>query len=280
MELDELRYSKQGRVAEIVLHRPERLNAISGRRGGTRDQILWALVDAETDPAIGAVVLRGAGPAFCGGGDLTGRDRREEPIDEFDFLLHADAFHERLRSSRLPVIAAVHGYCLGAGVTLAASCDLVVAADDSLFGFPEGRVGLVGASALVSVIGRQWSKFLMLTGELLDAEQARSIGLVLAVEPSERLVERVLDLAVRIGGMPREATLLNRRAIDAAADVAGDAASRIVARAHDAITLSMASVATAPDGRRFRDILDSEGMAGLKAARAQQYTEPWLQDRT
>lgn len=280
MDFDELRYAKHGAVAEIVIDRPDVLNAISARPGGTRDQILSALVAAEGDAEIGCVVLRGAGKAFSAGGDLTGNARREQPIDDFEFLERADRFHERLRASTVPVIAAVHGYCLGAGLALAASCDLVIASDDARFGFPEGRIGLVGATAVVGVIGRQWAKYLMLTGELLDAEQARAIGLVLTVEPSARLVERAMDLASRIARMPRVAATLNRRAIDAVADASGDAAGRHAARAHDAVTLSMAGEAIAPDGRRFRDVLDDEGMAGMKAARAAQYTEQWLRDET
>lgn len=276
MDLDELRYAKQGAIAEIVLNRPEVLNAISARPGGTRDQIMWALSDAESDESIGCVVLRGEGSAFCGGGDLTGNTPRERPIDDMEFLERADQIHDHLRGSRLPVLAAVHGYCLGAGVSLAAACDVVIAADDARFGFPEARIGLVGASPVVGLIGRQWAKFLMLTGELLSAEQARAIGLVLAVEPAGELVDRVMNLADRIARMPREGILLNRRAIDAVADAAGDADGRRAALAHDAITLSMAGEATAPDGRRFRAILDTEGMAGLKAARAAQYTEGWL----
>ena len=278
MELDELQYAKQDGVAEIVLDRPEVLNVLSARPGGTRDQILWALADAEADPAIGCVVLRGVGAAFCAGGDLTGAERRDLPIDDLAFLEQVDRFHDRIRASTLPFIAAVHGYCLGAGVSLAASCDLVIAADDARFGFPEGRIGLIGATAFVGVIGRSWAKYLMLTGELLSAEQARAIGLVLTVEPGAELVDRVLDLAHRVARMPRAAALLNRRAIDAAADASGEAAGRRAARAHDAITLSMAGEAAAPDGRHFRAILDDEGMAGLKAARATQYTEPWLRD--
>jgi enoyl-CoA hydratase/carnithine racemase len=152
----------------------------------------------------------------------------------------------------------------------------VIAADDLQMGFPEGRIGLVGASAVVAVIGRQWAKFLMLTGEMLDARQAQAIGLVLAVEPAAELLERGTDLAQRIARMPREAALLNRRTIDTVADAAGEAAGRAAARAGDATTLGMAGNAQAPDGRSFRSIIEAEGMAGMKAARAQQYSEPWL----
>ena len=157
-----------------------------------------------------------------------------------------------------------------------ASCDLVVAAEGARFGYPEGRLGLVGASAIVPVVGRQWAKFLMVTGELLTARQACAIGLVLAVEPDDRLHERAHDLAARIARMPRHAVMLNRRTIDAVADAGGDAAGRVAALAHDTVTASMAGLATAPDGRTFRSILDESGVEGVKVAQRQQFSEPWL----
>ena len=179
----------------------------------------------------------------------------------------------------MPTIAAVHGYCLGAGVLLAAACDLVIAADDARFGFPEGRIGLVGASPLAPLIGRQWTKFLMMTGELITAEQARQLGLVLTVEPAGELQDRVLDLADRIARMPTTGVAANRRTIDAVADAAGDSAARAARAAaveHDAQTLAVADHASAPDGRTFRSIVDAEGIEGLKRARAEQYDAPWL----
>jgi enoyl-CoA hydratase/carnithine racemase len=118
----------------------------------------------------------------------------------------------------------------------------------------------------------------MLTGELLTAHQARDIGLVLAVEPDDDLQPRARDLALRIARMPKDAVLLNRRTIDAVADASGEAAGRVAALAHDTVTASMAAHATAPDGRTFRSIIDTEGMQGMKAARQAQYAEPWLRD--
>ena len=103
-----------------------------------------------------------------------------------------------MRDARLPVVAAVHGYCLGAALQLVASCDLVVASEDARFGLPEGRIGLVGAGPLVPIVGRQWAKFLILTGELIDAARAREIGLVFAVEPDDEQLERARDLARRL----------------------------------------------------------------------------------
>jgi enoyl-CoA hydratase/carnithine racemase len=274
MELDEITYEVQGDVAIIALDRPATLNAISGRPGGMRDQILEALRRAATE--AGCVVLRGNGRAFCGGGDLTGNAARETLAEHREFLLTASRFHEQVTASGVPTIAAVHGHCLGAGLLLAAACDLVISADDASFGFPEGRLGLVGATSLTTLLGRQWAKFLMLTGEPITARRAEALGLVLTVEPADEMQARALDLAARIARMPREAVRLNRRAIDAAAEAAGDAAARAAAVDGDANTLDASARASAPDGRTFRSIIAAEGMAGMKQARALQYSEPWL----
>jgi enoyl-CoA hydratase/carnithine racemase len=116
----------------------------------------------------------------------------------------------------------------------------------------------------------------MMTGESLTAAQARDLDIVLRVEPDDVMHERALDLGTRIARMPREGVELNRRAINAVADASGDAAGRVAALAHDTVTLSMAALATAPDGRTFRSIIETEGMRGLKAARENQFSEPWL----
>jgi enoyl-CoA hydratase/carnithine racemase len=247
MDLDEIAYDKADGVAEIALDRPAQRNPISARPGGTRDQILWALADAEDDPDIGCVLLRGEGAAFSSGGDLTGNTPRETAYEHQEFFERA-----------------------------VASCDLVIASEDTRFGLPEGRIGLVGAGPLVPIIGRQWAKFLILTGELIDAARAREIGLVFAVEPADELLERSRDLARRVTRLPREAAILNKRTVDAVADAAGDAAGRIAGAAHAIVTLSHSARATAPDGRTFREIIDTEGVEGMKNARAAQYDTPWL----
>lgn len=276
MDLDDIVYEKADGVAEVVLNRPAQRNPISARPGGTRDQILWALADAEDDSSMGCVLLRGEGPAFSSGGDLAGNAPRETAFEQQEFVERSEAFHARLRDARIPVVAAVHGYCLGAALQLVASCDLVVASEDARFGVPEGRIGLVGAGPLVPIVGRQWAKFLILTGELIDAARAREIGLVFAVERDDELLERARDLARRLTRLPREASLLNKRNVDAVADAAGDAAGRVADTAHAVITLSNSAHATAPDGRTFRQIIDTEGLDGMKRARAAQYDTPWL----
>jgi enoyl-CoA hydratase/carnithine racemase len=276
VELDEIRYEKSNGVASITLDRPNKLNAISARAGGTRDQIIWALSNAESDPDVGSVLLSGAGRGFSSGGDLSGNARRQTAFEHQAFLENAEAFHRRLRDARLPVVVAVHGVCFGAALSMVVACDFVIAAESARFSLPEGRIGLVGATALVPVVGRQWSKFLMLTGEEIGADRAREIGLVLTVEPDDQLMDRARDLAGRLARLPKEAVLLNKRALDAVADAAGDAAGRVAAQAADAVTLANSGRATAPDGRSFREIIDNEGMSGIKDAQAAQYDAAWL----
>lgn len=275
MELDEITYTAGDGFAEIVLSRPDSLNPISARPGGTRDQIIWALAEAEADDAVRAVVLRGSGRAFSAGGDLAGNRPRESAAGQQQFMEQSQRFHAGIRSCPLPLIAAVHGYCLGAGLALVGSCDFVIAADSARFGVPEGRIGLIGATPLVPVIGRQWAKFLIMTGELIDASQACRIGLALTVVPERILIKHCRDLAARLARMPPEAVTLNKRAIDAAAD-AVELPGSVAGQAHDVITLSNSAGAAAPDGRTFRQILDSEGVAGIKRARQQQWQAPWL----
>ncbi len=280
MPSDEIALSIADGVGEIVLNRPDQLNPISARAGGTRDQIVSALEQCESDPSVGCVLIRGAGNAFSAGGDLTGNARRETLAEQRAFVAAADAFHRRVRKATVPVIAAVHGYCLGAALNLALACDFVIAGEGASFGLPEGRIGLVGAAPLVPVVGSRWATFLMITGELIDARTARQIGLVLVVERDDELLDRTRDLAGRIARMPRQAVRLNRLTIDAVASAGGDPARRSAALDGDAVTLAASAGAAAPDGRSFTEIIAAEGIAGLKAARQQQYREPWLRRDT
>lgn len=260
----------------ITLARPDKLNVLGMGPGSTRDEIARALGCADSDSAIGAVLLVAEGDAFCAGGDLTGVAPATTPLDEHVFGEQILAFFAAFRAMHKPVIAGVHGLCLGAGLGMLAQCDLVIAADSARFGLIEGRIGHPGASELVPVIGAQWAKFLILTGELIDSATAASIGLVLTVEPADELQERVFDLARRIAALPPEGVLLNKASIDAMTDVMGRLSGRLVGRAIDVTTKGMAKYAKAPDGRTFDEIMRGEGLSGLKAARDKQFTGSWL----
>ena len=276
-----MQYSIDAGVAHIVLDRPERLNALDFGTGSLRVQVLEALADADRNDAVGAIVIRGAGRAFCAGGDLDlvveGSSSRPPTIDdERRFMEMVANFDERVRRTSTPVLAAVHGLCLGTAVSLVAQCDFVVAARDARFGLIEGRIGHPGAAELVPIVGVAWAKFLILTGEIIDARLAQQIGLVLAVVEPDELVDRVSDLAGRIALMPRESVIMNKATVNAIADAGGRAAGRITGLPHEVITRTASWLATAPDGRRFADILRDSGVEGMKRARDQQYRDPWL----
>lgn len=276
---DHILYQVENEIAHLVLNRPDKLNALGIGPGSSRDEIARALTIASEDEAVGCVLIRAAGRAFCAGGDLNrigDQANSDTARDNQIFNESVICFNETVRRVRKPVIAAVHGLCLGSAMGFVAQCDFVIAADTARFGLVEGRIGHPGASDLVPVIGAAWTKYLIFTGEIIDAKRAERIGLLLAVEPEEVLLERAVDLAERMARMPREALHLNKACIEGVLESSGRAAGRIAGRAHDAITKTMSPAAKAPDGRFFEDILRAEGIEGLKSARAQQYASPWL----
>ena len=271
---EHIAYVVQNNVGHIILNRPDKLNAIADQ---TREEIVAALTMASEDAGIGCVLIRGEGRSFCAGGDLGGAGAAAVTLEDTQRLNERImAFNATIRTTPKPVIAAVHGLCLGTAMGFVAQCDFVIAADDTRFGLIEGRIGHPGATDLVPVIGSAWTRYLIYTGEMIDAARAEKIGLVLTVEPAAELLSRATDLAERLARMPREALGLNKAAIEAVLETAGRAAGRLAGRERDAITKTRASEARAPDGRTFEDILRDEGMAGMKAARGLQYSENWL----
>ncbi len=269
-------YHVQDGVAHVRLNRPDKLNVLGFGPDGSRAEILAALQRADADPSVGAILVSAEGREFCAGGDLTGAPPTDTPYDVAEMVAEIDRFHAGIRAVRKPVVAAVHGLCLGAGLGMLAQFDLVVAAEDARFGLVEGRIGHPGATELVPLIGPAWAKFLILTGELVGAPVAERIGLVLAVVAPDALSVRAGDLATRIAATPREAAILNKAAVNATADAMGRADGRAAGRTRDMVTVSNARYAEAPDGRRFADILATEGVTGLKAARDSQFTGSWL----
>jgi enoyl-CoA hydratase/carnithine racemase len=265
-------------VTTLTLNRPERLNAL-----GTdmRAQLVAAVERADADEQVRCIVLTGAGRAFSAGADL--KEGGPVPHGEGALAWHRflEAAHPAdvaidVRSVHKPVIAAVNGACYGAGMLLAAECDLLVAAESAVFGMLEARMGSGGSTALPFLIGAQWTRYLMYTGETIDAGRARDIGLVLEVVPDAELADRVHDLAVRIASMPPLQVLFSKRQTDGTLALMGRLANEVFSVPNQAILNSLAEEARAPDGRRLLDILDEEGLAALKEARDGAHREPWL----
>jgi enoyl-CoA hydratase/carnithine racemase len=269
-------YRVHAGVAHIVLNRPEKLNAMGVGPGSNRAELVAAMELADTDPGVGAILVSAAGRAFCAGGDLVGVVPAVTALEHQRFIEQIAVANARVRNVHKPTVAAVHGMCLGSGMGLMAQFDLVIAGADARFGLIEGRIGHPGSTELVPLIGAAWAKYLMLTGEIIDATRAQQIGLVLQVEPVESLVARCVDLAERLARLPREAAELNKASINAMNDAMGRGVGTAIGRAFDVATRTMSIDSRAPDGRRFDEILQQEGMQAMKAARDQQYGSPWL----
>ncbi|OGL14493.1 MAG: enoyl-CoA hydratase, partial [Candidatus Rokubacteria bacterium RIFCSPLOWO2_12_FULL_71_19] len=196
------------RVAMLTLNRPERLNAMSR---SMMDAMLEALPRLAEDPAVGVVVLTGAGRGFCSGGDVKAMAEGAE-FGDMGLEDKAQALRGRMEVSRWlhempkPTIAMVRGAAAGAGLSMALACDLRVAADSARFGTAFARVGYSGdfggSYFLTQLVGTAKARELYFTADLLDAQQALALGLVNRVVPDSQLEEQTLALASRLARGP------------------------------------------------------------------------------
>ncbi|MER6668190.1 enoyl-CoA hydratase/isomerase family protein [Amycolatopsis japonica] len=241
-------YALDDGIAVIWLDRPERLNAVVAE---LVDDLLEAL-DAAAKSDARAVVLAGRGRAFCAGHDL------KEPTPEGDSRPRLDRLQDvtrRLRGLRQPVIAAVHGYAIGAGAEFAMGCDLILAAEDAVFAFPEVSLGLsvTGAASrlLPLLVGPLKAKELLLLGERVSGTEAYELGLVNAAVPADDLMDTALAWAAKIASHPAAAATMAKRALDSGIDSSLDAALELEV-SHALITEHSAEVAASSEAFRSR----------------------------
>ncbi len=205
---------RHGAVALLRLNRPEALNALSDELLGALGA---ALDEVETSAGVRCIVLCGAGRAFAAGADVAGlRDLSAEDV----LAGERGARWQRLRATRVPVIAAVHGWCLGGGCELALTCDIVLAAENARFGLPETGLGLIpgagGTQRLPRAAGRSLALEVILGGRTLSAREALQHGICSRVVAPEALEREALALAARIAGRPALAIRLAREAVQLA----------------------------------------------------------------
>jgi len=209
--LQHIRVDHEGDVATVVVDRPDVHNALSDQ---TIFELTHAFVHLGSDAAVRFVVLRGAGKHFSAGADLTymraiahqGRDANVAGAYALADMLAA------IRDCPKPVVARVHGACMGGGVGLVAACDIAVAAEDAKFALSEAKLGIVPAVISPFVlprIGVAAARELFLTAEVFDAERARAIGLVSRVVPAALLDAAVAEriAALRVAGPEAQATV-------------------------------------------------------------------------
>jgi 2-(1,2-epoxy-1,2-dihydrophenyl)acetyl-CoA isomerase len=201
-----------GGVAELVLNRPDKMNAMN--LAMVHD--IAESLDAIEQAGARALLVRGEGRAFCSGRDLDDAD----PLHEDGEAVLRDVFNpliERMAGVAVPTIAAVHGACLGTGLGLAMACDIVYAADDARIGSPFARIGAVldsGAhEAFVSRVGPHRALELVYTGRLLSGREAEQWGLVNRSVAGADLLRRTRELAASIGRGPTAAFLESKRLV-------------------------------------------------------------------
>ena len=252
--------------ARITLNRPEKLNALSIQ---VQEELNHALWEADNDNRVHTVILRGAGRAFSAGYDLTPRPLAERDPDDhtregrsFDDDAWRMEQGQRLRMAifdmHKPVIAQIHGYCVAGGTDVALLCDMIIAADDTLIGFPPARAqGALPNNMWLYNVGPQWAKRLMLSGDFVTGADAAKIGLVLKAVPLDLLEQEVEGLADRLSMIDTELLSANKRIINIGLEIMGARTLQRIATENDARAHLAPSVAEF--GARSRE-------QGLKAA--------------
>lgn len=226
MQLENVLYETRDRIATLTLNRPEKLNALNL---ALQLDIVAALKEAEADPDVRVIVIKGEGRAFCAGYDLSGGSEGVVSAGRLSAVDDAAQLDDILRrllviwDLKKPVIAQVHGMCLAGGTQLALICDLTIAAEDATFGIPQLPVGigfvlpfwtwLIGPKRARQIFYRIGSK--------ITAQQALEWGMITSVVPAGELSAKVRETALEIADTPPEILLLAKRAINETQDIQG-----------------------------------------------------------
>lgn len=193
-------YAKDGVVATLTLNRPDRLNAVSLP---LYEAMTAALQDLADDRSVRAAVVTGAGRAFCAGADLKSHGAEEPTADERRrYVWTAQRASYLIQTCPKPVVAAVNGHAIGAGLELALACDFIIVANDAKLRLPEATLGtFVGGGSVTTLparVGVARAKELVLLGEFFSGEEAAAMGLANRAVPTDRVVETALEWARRL----------------------------------------------------------------------------------
>jgi len=198
-------------VLLLQMNRPQKLNALSLELLGALQQ---ALENAEHDAAVGCVILTGNGRAFCAGADIAEMNERGIAAYEDPRRLAAQ---DAITAFPKPLIAAINGYALGGGLELAMMCDILLAADTARFGLPEINLGAFpgdgGTQRLPRLVGKYLAMQMILTGEPIDAAEARRIGLAGEITAADELLPRATAIAAVIAAKSPSATRRAKQAV-------------------------------------------------------------------
>jgi enoyl-CoA hydratase len=211
------------RVRRLTLNRPEKRNALNNR---LRGELFESLRAADADPAVSVTIIRGAGPSFSAGYDLSADNRVEQPYYSAggpgQWSRHVVEGWFAIWDLAKPVIAQVHGYCLAGGSELATACDVVFVADDAQIGYPPVR--LMSPPDMQYhpwLVGMRRAMELMLTGDAMSGREAAEWGFATRAFPAGELEARTLEFAERAAKIPTELQQLNKRSVHRAMEIMG-----------------------------------------------------------
>ena len=211
----ELRLEVADRVATITLDRPDALNALTVP---LKEELLAAFLRVGSDRAVRAVVLTGAGRAFCAGQDLLERLEPGAAPLEIELRERYNPLILAMRTIEKPIIGAINGVAAGAGASLAFACDLRIASESASFVLAFGQVGLVPDSGAIwflpRLVGLAKATEIALVGEAVSATDAERLGFVARVVPGESLMAESLALATRLVAAAPRALALTKRALN------------------------------------------------------------------
>ena len=214
-ELIQTRTESNERIGVITLNRPQQLNALNDQ---LMDELGLALKAFDADDKVGCIILTGSERAFAAGADIAAMQK----------LSFVDAYKgnfitrnwETIRSIRKPVIAAVSGFALGGGCELAMMCDFIIAADNAKFGQPEIKLSIIpgagGTQRLPRAVGKAKAMDMILTGRMMDAQEAERAGLVSRVVPAAELMNEALKAAQTICGFGQIAVMAAKECVNRA----------------------------------------------------------------
>lgn len=210
-------------VRRITLNRPEKRNPLSNE---LRTELFHALEAADQDDSIRCMIIRGAGPCFSAGYDLTSNSAQGQPFYTPGGLSNwprhvVDGFF-RMWDMAKPIIAQVHGYCLAGGTELATACDLVYVAEDAMIGYPVVRtISPPDNQFYPWIVGMRRAMELMLTGDHMSGTEAAESGFANRAFSAEQLEAEVLKVASRIAKVPTDVQQINKRAVHRQMDAMG-----------------------------------------------------------
>lgn len=215
---DFLRFEQEGPLVTLTMNQPEKRNPLTGNTAV--EELLSAIDRIDADPAVRCVILTANGPSFSAGGDIAAMKRQATPeVGEMEIRQEYRRGIQRLPLAlfdlEVPVIAAINGHAIGAGLDLACMCDIRIASDKAVFAESFVKLGIIpgdgGAWLLPRTVGLSRAAELAFTGDTIDAQQALAWNLVSRVVPHEQLLPSARELAGRIVANPPHALRLTKR---------------------------------------------------------------------